>query len=138
MTYARFEIDRTSALENFLLELLYDCAAGDDFAREQIGAAHEYSDLYTGCGKRRRHDLQQGAGHLIVDPACEDDVHFLAPDLAQRQLCQQAIDDRAPQHEARQRSNVAAALAALENETARALLQEQRDQIRRRYVQKAR
>ena len=49
-----------------------------------------------------------------------------------------AIDHRAPEHEAAERADVAAALAAFEDEAARAFLQEQRNQVGRGHVQEGR
>ena len=55
--------------------------------------------------------------------AGEQQLDLAGVDLARRQFRQQLVDHRAPQHEAAERADVAAALAALEDEAPRAFAQ---------------
>ena len=67
-------------------------------------------------------------------PPANSDVAVRAARRAPAAL-EQRVDHRLPEHEARARPDVAAALAALEDEPARAVLEEQPQQARRRDVQ---
>ena len=101
MADSGLEIDRALAIENFLLKLSYDRTAGDDFLREEVGAAHQDADLRANRRERCGHDLQHRGGHGVVDAAGEDYFDFLSADFARREFGQDPVDDRTPQHEAR-------------------------------------
>ena len=138
MARPRFEVDRSLAVDHFLLELGHDRAAGDDLLGEEVGAAHENADLGATRNQRRHQDLQHCRGRGVVDAAGEQQLDLAAWDRVLRQLHRQAVDHRAPEHEAAERADVAAALPAFKDEAARAFLQEQRNQIRRGHMQEGR
>jgi hypothetical protein len=97
---------------------------------EQVGGAHQHADLGAARGQRRRQRRHHRARARVVDAAGEQHRH-----LGHRRVREQPLELRLPQREARARADVAAALAALEDEAARAVLQEQVEQARRRHVQ---
>ena len=96
----------------------HDGAAGHRFLGEQIGGAHQHAD--TGpraADERRRHRRHHRGGHGVVDAAREEQLRRSAASAAPAR--EQRVDHRAPQHEAVQRADVSAALAALEDEAPR-------------------
>ena len=134
----RLEVDRALAVDHLLLELRHDRAAGDDLLGEEVGAAHQDADLGAARDQRRGQHLHHRRGRGVVDAAGEQQLDLAARDGVLRQLRGQAIDHRAPEHEAAERADVAAALPAFEDEAARAFLQEQRNQVGRGHVQEGR
>jgi hypothetical protein len=132
---ARRRLEQHGALarDRLLLKRGLDRAALDGFVREQIRRAHEHADARALRGERRRERRDHRGRSTIVDAAREQHVelgHVLARE--------QALHLLLPQHEARARSDVTAALAAFEHEAARAVFQEQIQQARRRHVQERR
>ena len=107
------------ARDRRLLEGRRDRAALDRLAREQVGGAEQHAD--AGC--RARSPRPRRAATIAAERAS-----WMPPanrtwqsELSRRQLVEQDLDHRLPQHEAGARSDVAAALPALEDEAPRAL-----------------
>jgi hypothetical protein len=81
--------------------------------------------------------LHEGGRHGIVDAAGEQHLQLGRCDLALGEFLKQLVDHRAPEHEAAQGADVSAALAAFEDEAARAFPDEHRDQVGRGHVQES-
>ncbi len=132
MAGAGFEIQRLGAAQRDILEAGNDRTGADDLAREQIGRAHQRADFHAArgerCGHRRHHRGRSG----VVDAAGKQHVNFLL--VADRNLGEQHVDHLLPQREARNRTDMATALAAFEHEAARSLFEIQREERRRRCV----
>ena len=138
MAGARFEVHRALAGDDLLLEARHDGARGDDLLGEQIGAAHQDADLHAARGQRCHQHLHQRRRHGVVDAAGEQQLQLARGHLLRVELLDELVDHGRPQHEARQRPDVAAAFAAFEDEAPRTFLHEQRDQVGRGHVQERR
>ncbi len=96
---------------------------------EQVGGPHEQADASTSLRQRRRHGCDHRGGPSVVDATGEEQVHAL--DVALEQLGYLLL----PEHEAGPGTDVATALATLEDESPRSLPDEQREQPGRGDVQ---
>ena len=117
------EGDRLLRIDGHGLKALDESLGLDDLTGEQVGAPHQHADLHA-----PRHERLGDGGHgrratRVVDSAREQNVHIGRLLRGQFGLIEHA-DHLLPKDEARARADVAAALAALEDEAPRALVHE--------------
>ena len=132
MAGAGFQVDGAGAFQRLGLEAFDDGAGVHDFLGEQVGRAHQAADLHAARRQRRGERREHGARAGVVQAAGEQQVILALG--AGLDVGQQRLGHLFPQREAGERADVAAALAAFEDETLGALLDVHLEQRRRRGV----
>ncbi len=126
---AGLQQDGLLAAQRFPLVARHDGAAGDGFLGEQVRGADENADGDAALGEAGRQRGHHRRRQRIVDTTREQDVQFVRLDgigSGGGELLPEQFAHRLPQHEARTRPDVPAALAALEDETPRPVAQKKR------------
>ena len=115
-----------------VLEGGLDRPARDRLLGEQVRGAHQHADLRA----RARPAGRRAAATIAAERASwMPPAKQHARARRRPSTCEQPLDLGVPQREARARADVAAALAALEDEAAGAVLEEPVQQARRRHVE---
>jgi hypothetical protein len=128
-----FQERRPRAADRLVLKRRQDRGALNRLLGEEVSGAHEDADLRPSRGEWRRERGDDPGRRRVVDPSCEKNAHVVDPLAGEK-----PFDGCLPQHEARSRPDVPAALTALEDEPARSLLQEHVEKRRGRHVQESR
>ena len=118
------------ALDRRFLKALHDGAAGHRLLGEEVGGPHEYANFCAPRCERRSESRHHRCGSGVMDAAGEQHGQ-----LMRRIECQQMLHLDLPQHQARQRPDVPAALLTFEDEAPRSVLEEEVEEPARRHVQ---
>ncbi len=132
---AGFEQNRFLAGDRLVLKGRLDGAGLDGFPGEQVGGAQQYPDLDAAFRKRGCDGADHGGGEAVMDAAGKQNVELGRIDLVAGEVIEQDLDHLLPQHEARARPDMAAALTPLENDATYAATRVQPQQLRRGHVQ---
>src|SRR5512146_3033957 len=104
-----------------MLEALGDGTARHRLVRKEVRRADQRADLDSLRGQRRGKGGHHCRRKPIVDAASEQNMDRRRIDSL-GQIVQEHLDHRVPEDKARSWTNVASALAALEDEPSRAIL----------------
>jgi hypothetical protein len=134
MARARLEQRGLGAGDGRLLESRRDRTRADGLLGEEVRRPHENADSDPTRRERGGERGDHGGRPAVVDPAGEQHVvvRRVAPG---GEPVDEGAHHRVPEHEARARADVASALATLEHEPPRAVLEVQPEQAGRRHVQ---
>ncbi len=130
VTRRRLQQRRRPGLQHPFLEQGLDGALADGLLREEVRRPHQDADRRAPRAQRARERRDHRRRPLVVHPAREEHLHVRdVPEVLQdRQL-------GFPQRERGARTDVTAALSALEHEPPGARVEELPQQLRRRHVQ---